>query len=134
VEWHPTRNYNVSSPGLSRPLTAKPGLMLTFSFSEIFGTVIVSCTPTLSGYWFNILAKSSFWTSLQSSFSKLSQSRKSKSTSSIRYQCNPASSSRIQRYEEIEDKKFAADVGQKGGVFLSTTESVAMVPMTPRSG
>ncbi|KAI0593297.1 hypothetical protein F4775DRAFT_578496 [Biscogniauxia sp. FL1348] len=41
------------------------------SYIEIFGTVIVSCTPALSSFWFNIFIKSNLYSSLPSRFSLL---------------------------------------------------------------
>jgi hypothetical protein len=37
------------------------------TFAEIFGTIVVSCAPALSAFWFKILTKSSLWSSLVSS-------------------------------------------------------------------
>jgi hypothetical protein len=37
------------------------------TFAELFGTIIVSCAPALSAFWFKILTQSSLWSSLVSS-------------------------------------------------------------------
>jgi hypothetical protein len=39
------------------------------AYVEIFGTVIVSCTPALSSFWFGIFVNSSLYSSLRSRFS-----------------------------------------------------------------
>ncbi|KAK4675357.1 hypothetical protein QC764_503650 [Podospora pseudoanserina] len=53
---------------LSRP--KKKGLLVVFLigflYMEVFGTVIVACTPALPGLWSNVLSESAFFSSLRS--------------------------------------------------------------------
>lgn len=51
--------------------------LIFHSTAEIFGTVIVSCTPSLWSFWFNIFTKTKLYSSLRStiwSWSKPAQS------------------------------------------------------------
>ncbi|KAK8133604.1 hypothetical protein PG984_005616 [Apiospora sp. TS-2023a] len=57
-------------PSRKRGLAAV--FLFGFLYTEIFGTVMVSCGPALSSFWFNIFVKSSLYSSLRS---KLSLSR-----------------------------------------------------------
>ena len=41
-------------------------LAIKHSYMEVFGTVIVACTPSLPGLWNGILTKTSFYSSLRS--------------------------------------------------------------------
>lgn len=50
-------------------------MLISIRFSEVFGTVIVSCATVLSSFWLNIFAKSRLYSSLRSGrFSRKSTS------------------------------------------------------------
>ncbi|KAI1758506.1 hypothetical protein GGR53DRAFT_516931 [Hypoxylon sp. FL1150] len=59
----------IASAAIADPIWSGAQVSIT-SYTEIFGTVIVSCTPALSSFWFGIFTKSDFYSSLQSIFSR----------------------------------------------------------------
>lgn len=56
--------------------------LMSHSTAEIFGTVIVSCTPSLWTFWFNIFTKTRLYYSLRSTL--WTRSKAAKSNSAIR--------------------------------------------------
>ncbi|TVY40097.1 hypothetical protein LSUB1_G003673 [Lachnellula subtilissima] len=53
------------------------------TYAENFGTVIVSCAPALSAFWFNVIPQSHLWLSLQSTLRLSSWKSRSSRQSSI---------------------------------------------------
>lgn len=54
------------SPPPPVPPNKQRSLTSTNSYMEVFGTVIVACTPALPGLWSNVLSESAFFSSLRS--------------------------------------------------------------------
>jgi hypothetical protein len=98
------------------------------AYVEIFGTVIVSCTPALSSFWFGIFVKSSIYSSLRSRFSLWSSMRNTDHVEDTEEGPKHSSS----------NTSLPAHTRQSGHQFVtlpsnsSTQELIDLPPVTPK--
>ncbi|KAF2873249.1 hypothetical protein BDV95DRAFT_489991 [Massariosphaeria phaeospora] len=71
--------------------------------AEIFGTIAVSCAPSMSSFWLNILIKSTIWSELKSSFVFSWKSQPSKQNLADIQQNDSTYILRETTYEVLED-------------------------------
>lgn len=73
LEWHQHKHCHVSVAQVNK---SEFITLMCHSTAEIFGTVIVSCTPSLWTFWFNIFTKTRLYSSLRSTLWTRSEAAK----------------------------------------------------------